>query len=494
MTPTQNRLTFGLLMVLAPLGCQDKNVPVTEPAAKGEPCDLALGPEGNPTQPCVDGLACDPVAGGEEAFVCGEPLEIHGMVIDLQTAAPIPGALVNGLDRTGAPLGEVAVTDAMGLYKLTVSAPRTPEGELSDEVSYTLQAFARDYQPFPAGIRVALPINAASAVYDDELKVHVLESPLTTVGLALLPPDLRGGVTITGTVGGEVPGGTLVVAEGVSGDKVAPYGVADRAGAYTIFNVKSGSATIRGYRRGLELEPTAAAVGDADLEKVDLAAVAEGEDALGAVDGGVQIVNAPGGSVTSVVLVPVSVFNPLIERGPVPYGLRAPDPGLAPDVSGTFAIPGVPAGTYKVLAAFENDILVRDPDMTIGGTNLQEVTVAAGQAVTVPEGFKITEALGVVGPGADEPTEVGPTPTFEFDDDSSEDYYIVRVFDVFGALHWENAMVPGVSGDPTVKVPYEGPALTPGLYYQFRALSMRDKGGGTAISITEDLRGVFLVK
>lgn len=492
MTPQRIFLTSVLFLTAGPLACTDKNVDVTEPSVKGEACDSTLGPEGVEVQPCAEGLACDPLD-QDGGYVCGEPLQIHGMVIDLQTQAPIPGALVNGLDRTGAPLGVVAVTDEVGHYELQVSAPRTPDGELSDAVSYTLQAFARDYQPFPAGIRVALPINAATAVYDDVLKAHVIESPLTTVGLALLPPAQQGGVTITGTVGGVVPGGTLVVAEGVSGDKVAPYGVADRAGAYTVFNVKSGSATIHGYRRGLELEPASVTVGAEDLAKVDLAALAEG-DGLGAVDGSVQIVNAPGGSTTSVVLVPVSVFNTTIERGPVPFGLRAPDPGIDPNVSGSFAIAGVPAGTYKVLAAFENDILVRDPDMTIGGTNLQEVTVAAGQAVTVPEGFKITEALGVVGPGADEPSAVGPTPTFEFDDDSSEDYYIVRVFDVFGELHWENTMVPGVSGSATVQVPYDGPALTPGLYYQFRALSMRDKGGGTAISITEDLRGVFLVE
>jgi len=83
-------------------------------------------------------------------------------------------------------------------------------------------------------------------------------------------------------------------------------------------------------------------------------------------------------------------------------------------------------------------------------------------------------------------------PTFVFADDSSEDYYIVRVFDGFGAMVWENAMVPGVSGSKTVEVPYEGPPLARGGYYQFRAVSARDKGGGSAISATEDLRGVFI--
>lgn len=487
-------LALGICLSIGLHACADKNVEVTEPSEKGGPCDLTPTPEGMPTQPCAPGLACDPVAGMTDVQVCGEPVQIHGMVIDLQTQAPIAGALVNGLDRTGAPLGNVAVTDAMGMYQLQVSAPRKEDGTLSEDVSYTMQAFARDYAPFPSGIRVALPINASIAVYDDALKASVIESPLTTIGLVQLPADQRGGVTITGTVGGVTPGGTLVVAEGTSGDNVAPYGVADLAGSYTLFNVQPGAATVVGYRRGLELTPASVDVGDVDLEKVDLAAVAEGEDMLGKVDGTVQIVNAPGGSVTSVVLVPVSVFNGALQRGPVPFGLRSPDPGIAPDVSGTFAIPGVPAGTYKVLAAFENDILVRDPDTSIGGTNLQEVTVAPAQAVTVPEGFKITESLAVVAPGAEEPTEVGPMPTFEFADDSSEDYYIVRVFDVFGELLWENPMVPGVSGDPTVLVPYEGPALTPGLFYQFRAISMRDKGGATAISQTEDLRGVFLVQ
>ena len=487
-------LALGLCLSLGAHACADKNVDVSEPSEKGGPCDPTPTPEGMPTQACAEGLVCDPVAGTTDARVCGEPVEIRGMVIDLQTSAPIEGALVNGLDLTGAPLGNVAVTDAMGNYTLEVSAPREQDGSLAGDVSYTMQAFARDYAPFPSGIRVALPISAGDAVYDETDKVQVIESALTTIGLVMLPEGQRGGVTITGTVGGVTPGGTLVVAEGTSGDNVAPYGVADLAGAYTVFNVQSGSVKVVGYRRGLELTPASVDAAAADLADVDLAAVAEGEDKTGKVDGTVQIVNAPGGAVTSVVLVPVSVFNGALQRGPVPFGLRAPDPGILPNVTGTFSIPGVPAGTYKVLASFENDILVRDPDTSIGGTNLQEVTVAPAQAVTVEEGFKVTEALEVVSPGATDPTETTATPTFEFADDSSEDYYIVRVFDIFGQMIWEEPMVPAVMGAKTVQVQYAGPALTAGLYYQFRAISMRSKGGATAISQTEDLRGVFLVK
>jgi hypothetical protein len=153
----------------------------------------------------------------------------------------------------------------------------------------------------------------------------------------------------------------------------------------------------------------------------------------------------------------------------------------------------VPNGTYKVLAAFENDDLVRDPDTNIGGTQIVEVTVA-GNAVSLPESFKITEALAVVSPGGgDEPTGIVGIPTLIWADDSSEDYYSVEVFDSSGNIIWSDPDVPGVSGSSTVSVVYGGPSLQPGRTYQFRATSWRDSGGEVRpISVTEDLRGVMI--
>jgi hypothetical protein len=49
--------------------------------------------------------------------------------------------------------------------------------------------------------------------------------------------------------------------------------------------------------------------------------------------------------------------------------------------------------------------------------------------------------------------------------------------------------VPGVSGDMSVQVTYEGTPLESGLFYQFRAVSI--KQSGAPLAITEDLRGVF---
>jgi hypothetical protein len=104
------------------------------------------------------------------------------------------------------------------------------------------------------------------------------------------------------------------------------------------------------------------------------------------------------------------------------------------------------------------------------------------------QSFKVTGSLDDVSPDAEE--AVSGVPTFVFADDSSEDHYEVVVYDVYGNLVWEKLDVPGVSGSATVSVPYEGPALTPGLLYQFRATSI--KNNGTPISRTEDLKGVFL--
>jgi hypothetical protein len=157
-------------------------------------------------------------------------------------------------------------------------------------------------------------------------------------------------------------------------------------------------------------------------------------------------------------------------------------------------LPVGPAGDYVVLAAFENDGLVRDPDESIGGTAIQEVTVKS-DALDVP-GFKVTGALAVVAPGAEGPEAVSGTPSFEWADDSSEDGYELTVLDTFGEEVWKDTDVARVTGSATVTHAYGGPDLEPG-YYQFRVVSWREEkkaGARTYISATEDLRGVFVIE
>jgi hypothetical protein len=155
-------------------------------------------------------------------------------------------------------------------------------------------------------------------------------------------------------------------------------------------------------------------------------------------------------------------------------------------VSGAWSIERVPNGRYVALAAFENDGLVRDPDTSIAGTDIVHFEVSGDSVVL--DGFKVTEALTVVSPGADEPEAVSGAFDLSWDDDSSEDTYDLTVYDALGELTWELSGIVGPTGNQPVVVPYEGPALMPGMFYQFRATSIKD---GVPISTTEDLRGVF---
>jgi hypothetical protein len=483
------RWALAVAVALAP-ACGDKELDASgdtdDGGEAGAACDPAAGPDADG---CAEGYVCEALSDGSGS-VCGAPIEIRGSVVDALSLAPIEGARVTALDETGAPAGPVAVTDAEGRYELGVRALRAPDGSALGSSRWTLFVVAAAYEPFPSGVRPALPIDASTATEGEgDVAPAVIDNPSTVVGL-LPRPAGAAGVTIAGTVLGEAPSGTLVAVEAAS---AAPaYAIADVDGSYVLFDVPPGDYVVRGYKRGLELEPATVSVAANDLSGVDLRAIAEGVDALATVSGSISIVNAPGGAATSVVLVPSPLFRPELERGPVPFGLRAPEPPSPVAIGGAFAIAGVPAGTYRVLAAFENDGLVRDPDTGIAGTAIPEITVVAATDLAIDEGFKVTAALDVVSPGAEIPEAVSGTPTFVFADDSSEDGYELLVFDAFGGEVWRTE-IAGVTGSSTVEVPYGGPPLASGQYYQFRATSFRERQGGqTPISRTEDLKGVFI--
>jgi hypothetical protein len=413
---------------------------------------------------CDAGFVCEDVAGGKTG--CFHPVSIGGKVFDTQSSAAIEGAHVVARDANDAAVSGIAITDTEGMYTLQVPAPREADGKPVTN-NYTLRADASGYLGFPKAPRVALPLELSKAT-GDPLE---LRSAATDIGLIPLS-DTTGLGAISGTVLAEHPGGTLVVAGGVTA-------TADTGGEYTVFNVPAGSVEVRGYSSGLNFAPVKAEVKATETTTgVNLDVMG---DATATVSGSVQLVNPGDGNTTSVILVVEDTFVENAARGEAPPGLRAAN------VSGAWSIPSVPDGKYVVLAAFENDFLVRDPDTSIGGTDIQHITVSGGN-VDVP-GFKITGALAVISPDAEE--EVSGTPTFTWEDDSSEDDYTVEVFDALGNLTWEEVGVIGPNGNNPVELPYAGPALTAGMYYQFRATSIKD---GTPISRTEDLRGVFVFR
>jgi hypothetical protein len=458
-------------------------------------CGIAEGGACEPDKPeCAGGLVCAELAAG--GFACYPPVNVIGMVFDAQTKGPIEGANVIALDDQATAITDVAVSDAAGNYKLVLPVPRDADGVPVKDMLITLRGSAADYQTFPGGLRTALPISTADVTAADKPKGWTLDTTLTDIALLALPPDQQGLPSISGTVtadGGKAAG-VLVIAEDANGKGISA--ISDLKGAYTIFNVPDGAYTVHGYAAGIQLTPKDATMAGQPLTGVDLVA---SMDALGTISGSVNIVNAPGGSVTSVVLVVASTFDDTFVRGEVPRGLRSPLSG-PPDVSGAFTIKDVPAGSYVVLAAFENDGLVRDPDPNIAGTQIVTVDMPApGTDVTLASSFKITEALEVFGPGVDAPEAVTAPPTLRWADDSSEDFYTVFVYDAYGNRAWclsddiddacDGPAIPGVSGSNEVSVTYGGP-MEPGMYYQFRATSWRNAG---PISATEDLRGVFYV-
>lgn len=440
---------------------------------------------------CAGNLTCAELEAGGHA--CYPPVVASGRVFDAQSDAGIEAAHVMALDDQKQALTDVAISGVDGAYDLEIPVARKEDGSPID-ATFTLRSAAQDYQPFPSGLRTSLPIQTSQAERRDDPEAGngwIIELPLTDIALLALPEDEQGRPSISGTVLAEDrSAGVLVVAEnGNEGEGISS--ISDKGGAYTIFNVPQGSYTVAGYAAGVVLESKQADVGGEPLTGVDLVA---SDTALGSISGSVNIVNAPGGSVTSVVLVVESTFDDTFVRGEVPRGLRTPLSG-PPDVSGSFSIADVPPGRYVVLAAFENDGLVRDPDPNIAGTQIVTVEMGSpGTSVDLDDSFKITEALEVFSPGKDEPEAVSGTPTFEWADDSSEEFYTVVVYDAFGNLTWETE-IPGVSGGEA-SVEYGGEPLESGMYYQWRATSWRQSGNGDPgpISTTEDLRGVFFVE
>ncbi|MFL5260947.1 MAG: carboxypeptidase regulatory-like domain-containing protein [Anaeromyxobacteraceae bacterium] len=430
---------------------------------------------------CGGGQVCEAVPGATAA--CFDPVILAGTVTDLATARGLAGARLVALDANRAPASAVATSAEDGTYRVALPWPRAADGTPLPG-SVTLRADRAGYQGFPGGLRQALPVDLSSpARLQGSWSVR---SALTDVGLVALPAGAG-----TGAIHGKLTppadgAGVLVVAETSSGGALhGASAVADRGGDFAILNLAAGEYTVRAYAKGASYGPATVALAAGQDAPVQLGAPAA---ATGTVSGSVQIVNGGQGTTTSVVLVVESTFEAALARGDVPPGLRASG------VTGSFSVAGVPEGRYVALAAFEDDRLVRDPDTSIGGTQIAHVTVSNGATVPVAA-FKVTGALDVIAPGATGPEAItSPTPLLSWADDSSEDHYRVTVLDAFGSTLWE-LTIPGVSGGtPSVRygqaggTPATAPALAPGMYYQFRVASLKS---GVPISTTEDLKGVF---
>jgi hypothetical protein len=418
-------------------------------------------------------MVCENVSGAQPA--CFAPIAVEGRVFDLNNQTGVASARVVAVDVNGAAVSNVVTSASDGKYKLPIPTDRNADGTPVSLGTVTLRADAQGYDAFPGTVRQPLPIDMTAAVADgDGLTV---KSTLTDIAM-LAAADGGAAGRIEGKV--ELPDGStgaVVVAEANGTGYPA---IVARNGEYAILNVPAGSYTVNAYMTGHNYTVATADVAAATV-KVDLKLAA---DEASAVSGLASIVNGGGATTTSVVLFIESTYDPATGRGVTVPGLRAGD------VTTAFSIEGVPAGKYVVVAAFENDGLVRDPDLCIAGTDDVHIEVAAATPLAISDTFKITGALAVTDPGATTAQAVTGVPTFKWVDDSGESQYLVELFDAYGQRVWMKTM-PGVSGG-TPTMTYDGPALTSGMYYQFRVTS--SSNNNCALSRTEDLKGVFYMQ
>jgi hypothetical protein len=438
---------------------------------------------------CAANQFCEDVQNGMPS--CFGPVLVRGTVSDPTTtpSTNLNDARVVALDPSRAPISTSVATAVDGTYELKVRAARDQSGK-PVQASVTLRADKQGYQTFPGGIRPALPIDLSGAMLENGS--WVVSGPLTAV--QLLPLAGAGTAFIHGSVAAPPPGaGTLVVAEpapGGAGPQTGLTGLADKAGDYTIFNLKAGTSyVVTAYAKGANYVPAttpALAAGENALSKLQLGSGA------GAVVSGGLIFNNGASSMIQAALVVESTYVPNLDRGESPPGLTV-DAG-----AGGYMFSGVPDGRYIVLAPFGLHGDVRDVSGG-GNTAAPQVTIQGGTIQGAPPNFKIIPAvdlltIGGMAVGATPEVVNTSTPDFAWQKtsvDSSTGTYRVLVFDSFGNQVWLNDVAPMKSNSVT----YGGMPLKAGMVYQLRILAIKDTmpipAAFTQQSQTQDLAGVF---
>jgi hypothetical protein len=392
-------------------------------------------------------------------------ITVVGRVFDIKAGGPIDGARVIALDENNIAVSDTAFTEKNGEFLLQIPVARGTNGA---KAGYKLRADALGYQAFPNRLQTAPSFSISDAIAGAEATdlLH-LDSVATQIGLL---PVTDGVGSISGKVLSKAPAGTLIVAGTATG-------IADLKGNYTVFNVPTGEVAVEGYAKGANFKGRNALVKAGKKTKaIDLKVLSV---ATATVSGSVQIGNAPENSVTSIALSVKETFKEPQMTEDVPPGLRVGG------VKGFWSIDKVPNGRYMVLAALENDGLVRHPDPSLGN-QIMHVTVSGSDVIT--EGINLTRALEVIVPGGQGTPVVNGVPRFEWSTESSVDLYVVSLIDAFGNPIWQTEL-PGSRGASTMFIDYMGPPLSGGMFYQFRAVAIRN---GVPSSSTKDQKGVFL--
>lgn len=222
-----------------------------------------------------------------------------------------------------------------------------------------------------------------------------------------------------------------------------------------------------------EPPPFDASTAPDDASTVDASSLDAGIDAsvvLGSTVTGEVVIAEAGASTTSVILAPES-FD--IERF---HDARPSGPRVT-GVSGAWSIPDVPAGTYVVLAGYEQDGLVLDPS-----ASPPKIVVSGnpGETIAVASPQKLVRALTVV-----TISSISSKAAITFVDGRDEDAYDLSVIDFMSKPTYA-ATEPASSSNANVTFAVGANLVVP-LRYRFRVTAKRN---GVVITQTEDLAAV----
>lgn len=395
---------------------------------------------------------------------------IKGTVTDYETAAGVENVRIVVFNAdTDSPISDVILTSADGTFSVELLPG-----------DYYLQLSAQGYEKIPA-IGVA-PISA-----------NVTLGGETVMNYQLNKASVSNGGFISGTTSADVTySGALVVAT----DGTNAYSAITASdGSYYIYNVPAGSYTVQAYIAGFNSATINADVAEGTETVADAVVLSSG--ASGSVAGAVTFLATENGEVD------VTLTHPLTKET---------IPGLVTKtVDANYAISNIPNGTYIARASFENDSYVVDPDWIV--KNGEPVVESMGSNIDLP--FSVTGAVIVNSPSTSTalaiPVEITETvPTFTWTAYSSTSDYVLEVSDVNGNIIWGGFTVDGETITKNVTVErsvlsaefnFDGSAsieLEKGQIYRWRVYASKDDtkdpNGWKLISVSEDQKGLFIIK
>jgi hypothetical protein len=391
-------------------------------------------------------------------------------------ATPVVNANIQVIDATsGLPIGS-----------LTSGIDGSASG-LFLQQSVQLKVSAQGYSPSPSANVPPLPISLTP-----------LNDTPVTITLQPLDPSLQLG-SISGRIFDHLNNplnGVLVIAEDGSGTNIAVN--SDHNGDYRLYNVPAGDITLMAWLAGYNF-PGSGPLTLANGESLSGQNLIAAGVASGSINGHVSF------TATSGDIVDITLLHP---------GSRQVLPGMRvyTNSSASYAMVGVPNGTFEIIASLENDGYVLDPDTSV----TQGVPVVTINNDAVIKDFKVTGSITLSSPppftGSALP-ELSSLPVFSWVKDSSyasAEEYVVEVVDessdtIWGGFGPAPAFTPQVTvtqGDtPTITYNSDGTAtlspLIAGKVYQLRVYAKKadagDPRGYKLLSASETLDGLFRV-